>query len=198
MCRRNSANPISGGETLFGVSEFLPYFQAQALDVGIIDGIWNGMWQSLKMAGAAAAGFEVNVAPHNFYGHLCTMMNAHFAAAVPNLRIMETDIDRLPWDDELVTNIACLRRRSSSSSAKNLAGAPILSKKRLFAHPPKGGTTRGVVIRVMRGLLATDLHGKILCELASTNRPDRSTGTCPHSVVKHCVGNLSVHTVPTG
>ena len=29
------------------------------------------------------------------------MMNAHFAAAVPNLRIMEIDIDRLAWDDEL-------------------------------------------------------------------------------------------------
>ena len=32
------------------------------------------------------------------------MMNAHFAAAVPNLRIMEIDIDRLAWDDELVTH----------------------------------------------------------------------------------------------
>jgi galactonate dehydratase len=50
-----------------------------------------------------AEAHEVNVAPHNFYGHLCTMMNAHFAAAVPNLRIMEIDIDRLAWDDELVT-----------------------------------------------------------------------------------------------
>ena len=48
-----------------------------------------------------AEAHEVNVAPHNFYGHLCTMMNAHFAAAVPNLRIMEIDIDRLAWDDEL-------------------------------------------------------------------------------------------------
>ena len=33
------------------------------------------------------------------------MMNAHFAAAVPNLRIMEMDIDRLAWDDELVTRL---------------------------------------------------------------------------------------------
>src|SRR5829696_7596248 len=31
------------------------------------------------------------------------MMNAHFAAAVPNLRIMEHDVDRLPWDDALFT-----------------------------------------------------------------------------------------------
>jgi L-alanine-DL-glutamate epimerase-like enolase superfamily enzyme len=31
------------------------------------------------------------------------MMNAHFAAAALNLRIMEIDIDRLPWDRELFT-----------------------------------------------------------------------------------------------
>ena len=64
------------------------------MDVAIIDTPWNGVWQSMKIAASAEA-HEVNVAPHNFYGHLCTMMNAHFSAAVPNLRIMETDIDRL-------------------------------------------------------------------------------------------------------
>jgi len=136
--RRNSANPISGGETLFGVNEFLPYFQAQALDVGIIDGIWNGMWQSLKMAGAAA-GFEVNVAPHNFYGHLCTMMNAHFAAAVPNLRIMETDIDRLPWDDDLVTNIPVYEDGDLVVGEEPGWGTDPVEEA-LLAHPPKGGT----------------------------------------------------------
>src|SRR2546430_17136025 len=73
------------------------------MDVAIIDTVWNGVWQSMKIAGAAEA-FEVNVAPHNFYGHLCTMMNAHFAASVPNLRIMEIDIDRLAWDDALFTS----------------------------------------------------------------------------------------------
>ena len=74
------------------------------MDVAIIDTPWNGVWQSMKIA-AAAEHFEVNVAPHNFYGHLCGMMNAHFCAAVPNLRIMETDIDRLAWDHELFTHV---------------------------------------------------------------------------------------------
>ncbi len=32
-------------------------------------------------------------------------MNAHFAAAVPNLRIMETDIDRIAWDHELFSHV---------------------------------------------------------------------------------------------
>src|SRR5467141_5259719 len=93
--RRQSPHPISSCETLLGLREFLPYFREQAMDVAIIDTPWNGVWQSMKIASAAEA-YEVNVAPHNFYGHLCTMMNAHFSAPVPNSRIMETDIDRLP------------------------------------------------------------------------------------------------------
>ena len=56
----------------------------------------------MKIAAMAAA-HEIQVAPHNFYGHLSTMMVAQFAAAVPHLRIMETDIDRIPLDDELFT-----------------------------------------------------------------------------------------------
>ena len=102
--RRQSPHPISSCETLLGLGEFKPYFREQAMDVAIIDTPWNGVWQSMKIAAAADA-YEVNVAPHNFYGHLCTMMNAHFSAAVPNLRIMETDIDRLEWDHELFTHV---------------------------------------------------------------------------------------------
>jgi galactonate dehydratase len=104
LIRRQSPHPISSCETLLGLREFLPYFREQAMDVAIVDTPWNGVWQSMKIAAAAEA-HEVNVAPHNFYGHLSTMMNAHFAAAVPNLRIMETDIDRIAWDHELFTHV---------------------------------------------------------------------------------------------
>lgn len=100
--RQQARKPVSSCETLIGLRSFLPYFDAEAVDVAIIDAIWNGVWQSLKVAACAEA-YEVNVAPHNFYGHLATMMNAHFAAAVPNLRIMEIDIDRIPWDAEVFT-----------------------------------------------------------------------------------------------
>ena len=102
--RKQSPHPISSCETLLSLREFLPYFREQAMDVAIIDTPWNGVWQSLKIAAAAEA-YEVNVAPHNFYGHLCSVMNAHFCAAVPNLRIMEIDIDRLAWDHELFTHL---------------------------------------------------------------------------------------------
>ena len=72
------------------------------MDVAIVDAPWNGVGESLKIAAMADA-YEINVAPHNFYGPLATMMSAHFCAVVPNLRIMEIDVDTVPWYDELVT-----------------------------------------------------------------------------------------------
>jgi len=100
--RNQSPHPISSCETLIGGAAFVPYFTAQAVDVAIIDAVWNGVWQSVKIAAQADA-HGINIAPHNYYGHLSTFMNLHFSAATSNLRIMETDIDRLAWDDELFT-----------------------------------------------------------------------------------------------
>jgi len=104
LIRSKINHPIASCETLIGLQQFLPFFRAQSIDVAIVDTPWNGVWQSMKIAAAAEA-YETNVACHNFYGHLCTMMNAHFCAAVPNLRIMETDIDRVSWDHELFTHV---------------------------------------------------------------------------------------------
>ena len=136
LIRRQSPHPISSCETLLGLREFLPYFREQAMDVAIIDVPWNGIWQSMKIAAAAEA-HEVNVAPHNFYGHLCTMMNAHFAAAVPNLRIMETDIDRIAWDHELFDRVPEIVDGHLVMSERPGWGIePIEAAIR--AHPPKG------------------------------------------------------------
>jgi L-alanine-DL-glutamate epimerase-like enolase superfamily enzyme len=138
LIRRHSPHPISSCETLLGLREFLPYFREQAMDVAIVDTPWNGVWQSMKIANAADA-FEVNVAPHNFYGHLCTMMNAHFAAAVPNLRIMETDIDRIAWDSELFTHVPEFDDGYLVMPDRPGWGTEPVEEA-LRAHPPKGAT----------------------------------------------------------
>ena len=100
--RSHSPFTISGCESLTGLVEFLPYFQQEALDVAIIDVVWIGAWQSLKIAAAADA-YQVTVAPHNYYGHLSTMISGHFSAVAPNLKIMETDIDRVDADASIFT-----------------------------------------------------------------------------------------------
>ena len=63
--------------------EWMLFFEQYAVDVAIVDVIWNGMLESLRIA-AMAEPYQVNVAPHNFYGHLCSYISANFCAAIPN------------------------------------------------------------------------------------------------------------------
>lgn len=133
--RQRSHAPIASCETLFGMRQFLPYLQAQSMDVAIVDAVWNGTWQAMKIA-ALADTYDVNIAPHNFYSHHATAMNLHFAAAVPNLRVMETDIDRLSWDDELFTYVPqVVDGAIKVSDAPGWGCDPI--EERLLAHPPQ-------------------------------------------------------------
>jgi galactonate dehydratase len=102
--KRGAPCPIASCETLHGRREFKPFFDNYAQDVAIVDVIWNGLNESLKIASMADV-YEVNVAPHNFYGHLCSAISATFSALVPNFRVMEIDIDSAPWRDEFYTTI---------------------------------------------------------------------------------------------
>ena len=97
--KRMSPCPIASCETLHGRREFRPFLENYAMDVGIVDVIWNGLAESLKIASMCDV-YEVNCAPHNFYGNLCSMISAHFCAAIPNFRVMEIDIDSVKWRDE--------------------------------------------------------------------------------------------------
>lgn len=100
--RRSCATPIASLEAIYGRRQYRPYFDHYAVDVAIIDVPWNGFLESVRIANMAEA-YEINIAPHNFYGHLATMMSAHLCAAIPNFRIMEIEVDDVPWKDELVT-----------------------------------------------------------------------------------------------
>jgi L-alanine-DL-glutamate epimerase-like enolase superfamily enzyme len=59
----------------------------KAMGVEVCDKGLTALNQHLHVRGwrcaAAAEAHEVNIAPHNFYGHLATMMNAHSAAPRP-------------------------------------------------------------------------------------------------------------------
>jgi galactonate dehydratase len=100
--KESTTTPICTGENLFHMREFIPYFERHAADVFMIDVPWNGFSQSKKI-GDLAEVYQLNVAPHNYYSHLSSFISANLCAVLPNVKIMEIDIDDVPWKDDLVT-----------------------------------------------------------------------------------------------
>ncbi len=100
----STTTKICTGENLYYMREYLPYFECRAADVFMIDVPWNGFAPSKKI-GDLANVFHLNVAPHNYYSHLATYMSASLCAVLPNVRIMEIDIDDVPWKDDLTTYV---------------------------------------------------------------------------------------------
>ncbi len=133
--RSRTSIPVASCECLFGRRDYRPFFEEQSVDVAIIDTPWNGVAESLKIA-AMADTYEVNVAPHNFYGHLATLMNAHFCAVVPNLRIMEIDPDTVPWYDDLVTVKPEIRDGHLTVPRRPGWGTDV-NEEAVRAHPPR-------------------------------------------------------------
>jgi L-alanine-DL-glutamate epimerase-like enolase superfamily enzyme len=136
LIRRDAPCPIASCETLHGRREFKPFLEGYAMDVGIVDVVWNGLAESLKIA-AMADVYEVNVAPHNFYGHLCSMISAHFSAVVPNFRIMEIDIDSAPWRDEFYTSAPVIENGELVLPTAPGWGIEV-NEAAVRARPPKG------------------------------------------------------------
>jgi len=134
---RSRANmPIASCESLFGRRQFRPFFESRSMDVAIVDVPWNGLLESMKIAAMADA-YEINCAPHNFYGHLSTLMSAHFCAAIPNFRVMEIDIDDVPWKDDLVTHPPVIEDGHLLVPTRPGWGADV-NEEALRAHPVKG------------------------------------------------------------
>lgn len=100
--RRAALIPIASLETLHGRRAYRPYLESQAVDVAVVDVPWNGFLEAVRIASLAET-FEVNVAPHNFYGPLADLMSAHFCAAAGNVAIMEIEGDDVPWKASLLT-----------------------------------------------------------------------------------------------
>ena len=133
--RAGSRVPITSLESIHGLAGYRPYFERQAVDVAVVDVPWNGIRESVRIATLADA-FEVDVAPHNFYGDLATLMSAHFCAAIPNFRIMEIEVDDVPWKADLVTIAPVLDRGELLLPSGPGWGADV-NEDAVRAHPPK-------------------------------------------------------------
>jgi galactonate dehydratase len=103
--------------------------------VAIIDPQYNGVPEALRMAAMADA-YEVNVASHNFSGPLSAVIAAHFAAVVPNFRIMELDVDEVPWKPKLLTRPYAIENGAFVLPAGPGWGTDV-DEEMLRAHPAK-------------------------------------------------------------
>jgi L-alanine-DL-glutamate epimerase-like enolase superfamily enzyme len=99
--KESTTNSIASLESLVSTRQFRPFLELQATDVAIIDVPWNGFSQAIKIAGMAEA-YEINIAPHNYYSHLADLISINLCASLPNVRVMEIDVDDVPWKKELV------------------------------------------------------------------------------------------------
>ncbi|MCC6175553.1 MAG: mandelate racemase/muconate lactonizing enzyme family protein [Chloroflexi bacterium] len=98
----STSTRIASCESLVTTKQYRPFLELHAMDVCIIDLPWNGWIQAKRVADMAEA-YETNIAPHNYYSHLSTFISTQFCATLPNVRIMEIDIDDVPWKDALVS-----------------------------------------------------------------------------------------------
>ena len=125
--------PICSGESLYNMKGFAPFLEKHAMDICMIDLPWNGYIESRHIA-ALADMYETVTAPHNYYSHLSTFMNAHFCASIPNFKIMETDVDSVPWRDDITTELPDIRNGYLHLPTKPGIGVE-LNEKEIARHP---------------------------------------------------------------
>ena len=131
---KDSVNvPICSAECLYTIQGYRPYLENRAMDICMIDLPWNGYIESRKIAALAEA-FQIMVAPHNYYSHLATFINAHLCAVIPNLKICETDVDSAPWRDDIVTEMPNIKNSYLHLPIKPGIGVE-LNEKEIAKHP---------------------------------------------------------------
>lgn len=140
--RDKAAMPIASLEAIMGRRSLLPFLEAESVDVCIIDPLWNGVDESVKMAELCDI-YEVNCAAHNYHGWLGTAICAHFCAAIPNFKILEVDVDDVPWKDEIVTVVPPIANGIFSLPTAPGWGIDV-DEEALARHPPMNDAKTGI------------------------------------------------------
>ncbi|HTN63487.1 MAG TPA: enolase C-terminal domain-like protein, partial [Devosia sp.] len=73
--------------------------------------------------------------PHNYYGYLSDFISANLAAVVPNLRVMEIDVDGVPWRPEFYSHAPEITDGKMTVSDRPGWGTEI-NERAVLAHPP--------------------------------------------------------------
>ncbi|MBI1354740.1 MAG: hypothetical protein GC160_10360 [Acidobacteria bacterium] len=95
--------PTAGGESLFGVGEFLPYIAGKAVDIVMPDMKFCGGMLELKKIAAMAEAAGMACSPHGPASPIGNMAAAQVCATLPNFQILEFAYGEVPWRGECVT-----------------------------------------------------------------------------------------------
>ena len=109
--------------------------------MAIIDVPWNGFSQAVQI-GRMAEAYDINIAPHNYYSHLADLHSLHLCAVLPNVRIMEIDIDDVPWKRDSGDAAAGHHGRPHLGPARRPGWGADIDEAVLRAHPWPSRTAR--------------------------------------------------------
>ena len=101
--REQTTTRLCHGESLIRREQFRPFFQKHVTDVVMIETLSNGLSESRRIAEMAEL-YDVMVSPHNWMSPLGSLINAQLCATLPNVEILEIDLDDVPWKGELLTH----------------------------------------------------------------------------------------------
>jgi L-alanine-DL-glutamate epimerase-like enolase superfamily enzyme len=100
--RLASPIPISGGETLFGITEFGHLLRNRCVDIVQPDACTSGGMLECKRIAATAALHGARVAPHAWGSGVTVMANVHWSFTEPNIMIQEIPTWGFPLRDALM------------------------------------------------------------------------------------------------
>jgi L-alanine-DL-glutamate epimerase-like enolase superfamily enzyme len=103
---RDPTSPDKHALDLYRAVRQAPYGATQqephAVDVAKLDVQWQGLGAARRVADLAES-YDVDVAPHNYNGHLPTFRSPNLGASASNVVIMESDPEQTPFREELFT-----------------------------------------------------------------------------------------------
>ena len=100
--RRRIAQPMAGGEILYGVAGFAPLTRSKAVNVIMPDVKHCGGLLELIRIAAVAEADGVAVAPHNPSGPVSTAASVQICAVLKNFRLLEFQWGESDWRHDLL------------------------------------------------------------------------------------------------
>jgi len=139
--RAATAIPVAAGERVHALPDMRAFIDGEALDIVQCDLSHFGGFLPMKRLAGWADAHGLELAPHNVCGPVATAANVQFAAATPNVRILEHFNDFAdPWVLSLVDEAPTVSREDGCFGVSDRPGLGLRLDHDVCAeHPATGG-----------------------------------------------------------